>query len=409
MSPHHYIHLFILCLLAVIGCSGQELEQPCFGQSCGNTCPDGWVACDGKCINPLTDAMHCGGCLYDTTQSNATSCQNNQACSAGVCVSLESLACDSGAAPTCSDDKRFVVHCVNGQKTPVRCEKGCDNGQCGTGVVCGNGILEPGEMCDGDQFGSGLRVCPTGTVGNAEDVSCHAQTCTIDTSQCQPQNDYCAHIGDRKCQQNVIRICSAQHQWQEEQACDINERCSHDDTGQAYCSCKTGQSRCDGGNVSFCDEKGTWMTPQPCPDGQGCDATRQQCLCTPGEIRCDDDDGDAALSVCHADGYWQAPQPCTGTSCWGQKSCQGDCHSGETSCQDGHLKTCSPLGNWREPVVCALTLACADSTQCVPSVCQDDGDTCINNVYYQCATAGEIVEVTICEDSQTCSDDNGCQ
>ena len=73
---------------------------------------------------------------------------------------------------------------------------GCGGG--GDDVVCGNGVLETGEMCDGAELGS--ATCLTEGFGGGE-LTC-TSTCTIDTSACIPLAGECGNgeiDGDEEC------------------------------------------------------------------------------------------------------------------------------------------------------------------------------------------------------------------
>ena len=77
---------------------------------------------------------------------------------------------------TCSDKCALVTEgvCVDAGETKT----------------CGNGKLDEGEICDGDKFAEGKRVCPDGLIlasGKTEaDIKC-SETCTLDTGEaCKP-------------------------------------------------------------------------------------------------------------------------------------------------------------------------------------------------------------------------------
>ena len=53
---------------------------------CGDDCPDGYMPCDGECVDPNIDVMHCGGC--GRACSAADGCAS---CRAGLCVTAASV------------------------------------------------------------------------------------------------------------------------------------------------------------------------------------------------------------------------------------------------------------------------------------------------------------------------------
>jgi PKD repeat protein len=83
-----------------------------------NTCPPGYVTCNGLCVDPMTDATYCGSC-------NST-CPSGSACVAGVCT----LQCSSGLT-SCNGA------CTSLLNDPDNCGA-CAN-VCTNGGTCGNG------------------------------------------------------------------------------------------------------------------------------------------------------------------------------------------------------------------------------------------------------------------------------
>jgi hypothetical protein len=74
-------------------------DQVCTRASClpPSSCLGGTIACEGRCINPRTDNLHCGGCP-------GVACPPGKGCSAGVCVDVVgtdggSMACTGGGPP----------------------------------------------------------------------------------------------------------------------------------------------------------------------------------------------------------------------------------------------------------------------------------------------------------------------
>jgi hypothetical protein len=150
--------LLVLACLALAGC---EACPP------GAGCPEPTVECQGGCVNPTSDARHCGAC--------GNACAADETCRLGVCnpcpsprtvcgprcVSLQSdgLHCGACGQPC------YQGTCTDGQcvcRTPfVRCPDGCAHlatspRNCGAcGARCG-----PTQAC---RDGGCVNTCPAGT------------------------------------------------------------------------------------------------------------------------------------------------------------------------------------------------------------------------------------------------------
>lgn len=89
------------------------------------------------------------------------------------------------AADTCPDGATRVCVCAGG----MRGERTCRNGvwqpcRCGEGASCGNGRLEGGEMCDGDNLGGETCASVTMSALPAGQLFCSAE-CAFDTTRCR--------------------------------------------------------------------------------------------------------------------------------------------------------------------------------------------------------------------------------
>lgn len=129
-------------------CAGKECGGKCadcrHGKVCRDgacVCPDDYVECDGKCVNLLTDADHCGacnttcpggnGCRHGTCTCdpfNNTCPQDNDGsgqcgCGAAVATSFEAACVDRTSA--CDLDKP----CFSDDDCPARsvCLRGCSD------------------------------------------------------------------------------------------------------------------------------------------------------------------------------------------------------------------------------------------------------------------------------------------
>jgi hypothetical protein len=115
--------LVLLAVLAVpvactlerheVGLPGDDAAEPDDGASPDGSCPDGFTACAGECVELATDLDHCGGC--------GAACGVHGDCAEGICT------CEPGFG-LCPDG------CVNSDIDRANCG--------GCGVAC-----DEGETC----------------------------------------------------------------------------------------------------------------------------------------------------------------------------------------------------------------------------------------------------------------------
>ena len=147
-------------------CCDTEWDELCIqdlaiGQ-CGLECP---LCGDEVCEDP----EDCESCPYDC----------------GWCP-FEGDCCEAGETPGC--DQGEIVDCLC-DLDPFCCEGAWDEycvnqaiGSCGLDCnPCGDGVIQPGEQCDGDNV-QGLDCAALG-IGFGE-LFCHPDFCTFDTSDC---------------------------------------------------------------------------------------------------------------------------------------------------------------------------------------------------------------------------------
>jgi hypothetical protein len=121
----------------------------------------------------MGSVIACGGATHDGTGTGQSS---------GSCVQLDGTRRDDGTRIECScmSGATGTVVCENGEWSSCSCESGSGGG---AAAVCGNGIIESGEVCDGTSLGGEscssvtMHALPSGV------LRCTV-TCTFDTSQC---------------------------------------------------------------------------------------------------------------------------------------------------------------------------------------------------------------------------------
>ncbi|MBU1508831.1 hypothetical protein KKD52_00605, partial [Myxococcota bacterium] len=156
----------------------------CDAGQCVLSCRAGFIECDGACIDPATDRLHCGaadpcdqnpglacgdGYLCDGTGGCALSCQENLVECDGTCIDPATDRLHCGAADPC--DQNPGLACGDGylcdgtggcalscQENLVECDGTCidpatDRFHCGASDPCDTNpgfACEDGYLCDGD-------------------------------------------------------------------------------------------------------------------------------------------------------------------------------------------------------------------------------------------------------------------
>jgi hypothetical protein len=126
-------------------------DQTCSGGLCVDGCRDGLIMCNGKCIDPATDALHCaasGDCQGDAA---GTACQPGEVCVNALCHP----ACPAGLTHCdgeCIDPLTSNHHCgasatCSGIDAGLECPAGaiCSAGMCA--VDCQQGLIECSGKC----------------------------------------------------------------------------------------------------------------------------------------------------------------------------------------------------------------------------------------------------------------------
>ncbi len=156
--------------------------------SCGNNVIEAGEACDGADLN----GQSCTSLGFDSGNLRCTGCAFNTA----SCVSTGPV-CGNRvieAGETCDGTNVNGVTCVDFGATAgtVRCTSDClnyDASGCTASAVCGDGILNGTETCDGFDFGTDSCV-NQGFLGGS--LSCFSD-CTTDYSSC---SDTAANLCD---------------------------------------------------------------------------------------------------------------------------------------------------------------------------------------------------------------------
>jgi hypothetical protein len=270
-------------------------------------------------------------------------------------------------------------------RPPASNDGGAEDGPSGPDALtlCGNGVVDPGETCDGD--------CPP---------SCDdGNPCTLDVAIGSAANCTLA------CDRQPVTECGAAD------AC-CPAGCTP--AGDGDCSQSCGDGTVDAGET--CDPVAT--CPTACDDGMACttdlltgSAANCNAACTATPIvTCDGGDG-CCPAGCTSVNDGDCPPVCGNGLVEGGEVCDGNC---PTSCDDGQACTTDTLTG--SPGTCDVRCtntasgACADGDGCCPSACTSlDDDDCAPRCGNGVVEAGEICDgdcPTGCDDGDACTTDS---
>jgi hypothetical protein len=179
------------------------------------SCDAPLTACGADCVDPQSDAQHCGDCT--------TACTGGAACSSGQCVSLPSD-CTTSPCPSVAyycdfGSKQCKAGCVSDAActgTQNKCDTAsrtctCQLGSCGAGRycssagTCADGCEQnsqcSGELntcnttthvcgcgptsCAGGRFCGADGTCKMGCGSNSQCTGAHENTCDMSTHTCE--------------------------------------------------------------------------------------------------------------------------------------------------------------------------------------------------------------------------------
>ena len=305
---------------------------------CGNSSIDAGEVCDGSNFNGKTCIDYAGeGAKGDLTCMNciaidSTSCirQTTGGCNNGTLDDDE--VCDGNQI---DEDAAAAFQCPTGYEVAtLTCSSECtiDTAASCREIVdenCGNGTLDDGEACDGENIAENATVeCAKGFIP-AENLVCEANGCKIDVAQ--------SCIPDPKCGDGVL---------DDGEECD-GDQISSDATVMCPDGLKVGEMKCVAGGCMI-DVENSCTVPvgDTCGDGN----------LDEGEA-CDGENIAADASVTCPDGY----EPAETLVCV-EAGCAIDA---EKSCKKIASDTCGD-GNLDEGEACDGTNIAADASVTCP-------------------------------------------
>ena len=403
------------------GC-GSDNDNDC-SPTCGNGIIEGSELCDGDCPEECADSNVCTldqlagspeTCTASCTFSEILECIHDDGCcpiSLG-CSSLddndcspqcgngvleEGEICDGACPSTCEDNDSCTIDILEGAIDT--CSAECDNqpitlcidgdGCCAPDCnslddddcepVCGNNLLEAGELCDGNcpaDCVDGIGCTADVLVGSPEECNV---TCTFPLiTSCTPEsNDGCCAP---ECNSATDLDCSSSCG---NNVSEVSEVCD----GDCPQVCQDGRACTTdfvAGSITSCSASCGIIPVTECVSGDGC--------CAPG---CKESDDSDCTSTC-LNGVVEPGETCDGNcpeSCSDFNSCTVDYRVGGTD-------ECS--------VECSFTeiTECYSGDSCCPAGCSDTTDTdCSSSCGNSTVEVGETCDGDCPE---TCEDQNSC-
>ncbi len=353
-------HAFVLIAAAfVAGCSSHKptaAPPDALAQICGNGILDPDEQCDDG--STMKDNV-CDGTCHFTCGNGAVDTDVGELCDTGIAAGM------TGACPTsCDDGDACTSDVLNGTACLAECEHApitgvmdgdgcCPPGADATtdsdcAAVCGNGVLEAGEMCD-TGIASGAGACPTSCndgLACTTDTLMNASTCQAACSHTAitmpANNDGCCPPGATTANDNDCLPGCGNGVVDPGETCDTGIATG---TGACPTSCSDGNTCTTDtlGNPGTCQAVCVYQQITMPINGDGC--------CPTGANANNDSD---CMPVC-GNGVVEMGEQCDDGNTNNNDACRNDCTRGPTAFRFSDL-------DLRDPHVWVNALGCRDVT-----------------------------------------------
>jgi len=458
------------CASTVCDLLGSHTCEP--ANTCGNGVVESGESCDDGGVTPGD------GCSALCLLENGLACSTSTQCASTVCDLLGSHTCEP--ANTCGNGKLEAGEACDDGNTlsqdgcsgfcklepgqPCQANQDCSEGICNTFAdpavcedanVCGNGVIETGEVCDDGNTQGGDGCTSSCLLENGESCTangdCVSGVCdqTESTPTCEPANtcgngvledgEACDDGGltsgdgcDQSCLLEIGEPCTADDQCASgtcdtlgSHACEPSNHCGNGvlEDGEA----------CDDGNLEDgdgCDQSCLLEIGEPCGGDTECASgvcgpSQTDPVCVPAGVcgngvldsgeACDDgnlDDGDGCSSGCLLE---------DGQACTDDAECVGVCDTLQSNrcepvdtCGNGALEdgeACDDGNNLSHDGCtgfCKLEPGqpCQDNQDCSEGICNTSADPAVCESADTCGN-GVVETGEVCDDGNTQGGD-GC-
>lgn len=295
-----------ICAVGTLTCSSGSETCVTSIQPEPENCTDGLDNdCDGFADIDDIDCGGLGGCIDDIDCDDGNACNGAETCdtSVGVCVSGTILECDDGNVCNGTESCHPILGCQEG--TPLTCDNGlfCDGTETCDPV---NGCQSSAAPCDpGTQScNEDTNICEEIVTGCTGDSDCNNGNACDGTETCNITNGECIPGPPPDCDDG--NVCNGTETCDPANGCQAGTPLVCDDS--QFC---TGIETCD--PVAGCVDG-----QNPCPTGDTCDETSDQCLTPECEVDADCDDAlfCTGIETCVAGFCQPGTDPCAaGETC----------------------------------------------------------------------------------------------